>query len=186
MIYKIRNLCTPDVLRSLYFSIFNSHMSFGLSVWGQCINEYSDKVKILQKKIVRAISFADFEAPSKPLMKDLRILSFEDLYKTQIASLMWDFDHGCLPSSLSSLFTRRTEVVHSRNLRNISEGRLYTSNRFNNGFGKNSFSKIGSKFLNNLKDSGIYIFSDSKFVFMKKYKNSIFNKYEILNFYIFS
>ena len=176
MIYKIRNLCTSNVLRSLYFSLFNSHMSYGLSVWGKCINEYSEKIKILQKKIVRAISFAEFEAPSKPLMKELGILSFEDLYKTQIASLMWDFDHGDLPLSLNSLFTRRTEV-HSLNLRNVSEGRLYTSNRFNNGFGKNSFSKIGSQFLNNLKDSGLYVFTDSKFVFMKKYKNSIFETY---------
>jgi hypothetical protein len=151
-------------------------MSFGLSVWGKCISEYSEKIKILQKKIVRAISFADFSAPSKPLMKELKILSFEDLYKTQIASFMWDFDHGCLPSSLSSLFTRRMDV-HSLNLRNVSEGRLYTSNRFNNGFGKNSFSKIGSQFLNDLKDSGLYVFTDSKFVFMKKYKNSIFDTY---------
>ena len=89
---------------------------------------------------------------------------------------MWDFDHGDLPLSLNSLFTRRTEV-HSLNLRNVSEGRLYTSNRFNNGFGKNSFSKIGSQFLNDLKDSGLYVFTDSKFVFMKKYKNSIFETY---------
>ena len=126
MIYKIRNLCTPDVLRSLYFSLFNSHMSFGLSVWGKCISEYSEKIKILQKKIVRAISFADFTAPSKPLMKELKILAFEDLYKTQIASFMWDFDHGCLPSSLSSLFTRRMDVhVQSQSKKCIRRSSLH-------------------------------------------------------------
>ena len=104
MVYKVRHLCTPSVLRSLYFSLFNSHLSYGLSVWGYCISEYSEKIKLLQKKVIRAITFSDFDAPTKPLMKELKILSFEDLYKTQIASLMWDYDHGFLPHSLNSLF----------------------------------------------------------------------------------
>ena len=153
MVYKVRHLCTPSVLRSLYFSLFNSHLSYGLSVWGYCISEYSEKIKLLQKKVIRAITFSDFDAPTKPLMKELKILSFEDLYKAQIASLMWDYDHGFLPHSLNSLFSRRSSV-HTINLRNVADGRLYTANRFNTAYGKNSFSQIGSKFLNDLKDSG--------------------------------
>jgi len=176
MIYKVRHLCTPSVLRSLYFSLFNSHLSYGLSVWGQCIAEYSEKIKLIQKKIVRAISFADFDASTKPLMKELKILSLDDLYKMQIASLMWDYDHGSLPHSLKNLFTRRS-TVHTINLRNTLDGRLYTANRFNTAYGKKSFSQIGSKLLNDLKDSTLYNFNDSKFVFMKKLKTSIFETY---------
>ena len=176
MVYKVRNLCIPSVLRSLYFSLFNSHLTYGLSVWGQCIAEYLEKLKLIQKKIVRAISFANFDAPTKPLMKELKILSIDDLYKMQIASLMWDYDHGSLPQTLNKLFTRRS-AVHTRNLRNALDGRLYTANRFNTAYGKKSFSQIGSQFLNNLKDSGLYIYTDSKFVFMKKFKTSIFETY---------
>ena len=36
MVYKVRQLTTPSVLRSLYFSLFNSHLAYGLSVWGSC------------------------------------------------------------------------------------------------------------------------------------------------------
>ena len=32
MFYKIRHLCPKTVLRSLYFSIFNSHLTYGLPV----------------------------------------------------------------------------------------------------------------------------------------------------------
>ena len=35
MIYKIRYDCTKSVLLSLYFSLFHSHLSYGLSVWGR-------------------------------------------------------------------------------------------------------------------------------------------------------
>ena len=176
MIYKTRKLCNENILRSLYFSLFNSHASYGLAVWGQCSPEYYVKIDRIQKRIIRAIKFADFNAPSKPLMKELQILSIKDLYSTKIASLMWDFDHGLLPQTLSSLFSRRSSV-HNVNLRNVSEGRLYTATRYNTSYGKNSFSLIGSKLLNDLKNSGIYNYADSKLVFMKKYKKSLFDLY---------
>jgi len=76
------------VLCSLYFSLFNSHLTYGLPVWGGCDAKFSNKLLLLQKKIVRAISFADFTAPTKPIFKELKILRFQDLYKCQLASLM--------------------------------------------------------------------------------------------------
>ena len=84
MIYKIRDFCTLNVLRSLYFSLFNSHLSYGLSVWGNCNSIYSNRLIISQKKFIRAISFANYSAPSKPLLKELNILSFHDIYKSQM------------------------------------------------------------------------------------------------------
>ena len=176
MIYKTRKLCNENILRSLYFSLFNSHASYGLAVWGQCQSENFSKIERLQKRIIRAIKFADFNAPSKPLMKELQILSIKDLYSTKIASLMWDFDHGLLPHSLSSLFTRRSSL-HNINLRNASEDRLYTATRYNTNYGTKSFSLVGSKLFNQLIDSGLYSYADSKLVFMKKFKKSLFEFY---------
>ena len=176
MIYKIRDNCTQNVLRSLYFSLFNSHLSYGIPVWGKCDSMYSNKLLLIQKKIVRAISFSKFSAPSKPLFKDLNILRFEDIFKSQMASLMWDYDHGNLPESLNTLFTRRSDV-HSLNLRNTRNQRLYTATKKNTKFGSNSFSKIGSQLLNDLKDLNIYNESNSRNVFMMKYKKILINNY---------
>ena len=176
MIYKTRKLCNETSLRSLYFSLFNSHASYGLAVWGQCLSENFTKIERIQKRTIRAIKFADFNAPSKPLMKELQILSIKDLYSTKIASLMWDYDHGLLPHSLCSLFSKRSSV-HNINLRNASEDRLYTATRYNTSYGTKSFSLIGSKMLNDLKNSDIYNYTDSKLVFMKKFKKSLFELY---------
>ena len=101
-------------------------------------------------------------------MKELQILSIKDLYSTKIASLMWDFDHGLLPHSLSSLFTRRSSL-HNINLRNASEDRLYTATRYNTNYGTKSFSLVGSKLFNQLKDSGLYSYDDSKLVYRSKF-----------------
>ena len=174
MIYKIRDNCTRSVLRSLYFSLFNSHLSYGIPVWAKSI--YSNKLLLLQKKIVRAISFSKYSAPTKPIFKDLNILRFDDIFKSQIASLMWDYDHDALPDELNSLFTRRSDF-HSQNLRNARNQRLYTSTLRNTKYGSNSFSQVGSLLLNDLKDLNFYNDSTSKKVFMKKYKHSLIDEY---------
>ena len=50
MIYKIRYDCTKTVLLSLYFSLFHSHLSYGLSVWGNSTDGYISKLALQQKK----------------------------------------------------------------------------------------------------------------------------------------
>ena len=75
LLYKIRQFCPKDVLRSLYFCLFSSHMGYGISVWGKCDHMYLQKITLLQKRIVRALSVSHFHAPSKPLLKYLGILT---------------------------------------------------------------------------------------------------------------
>ena len=84
MLYRLRHLCPLNVLKSVYFSLFNSHMSYGLAVWGNADSIYLDRVKILQKKAIRAITFSARNSPSKPLFKSLNILCMEDALYLQI------------------------------------------------------------------------------------------------------
>ena len=56
MLYKIRKFCTPSTLRSLYFSLFNSHLLYGLAVWGNVNAADKNKIIVLQKRALRAIS----------------------------------------------------------------------------------------------------------------------------------
>ena len=104
------------IVLSLYFSLFHSQLSYGLSVWGTSNDGYLSKFGLKQKKIIRAVTFSDFYAHTSPLFKSLNILKIKDLFNHNISSLMWDFDHHSLPDSLPSMFTRRDEI-HNRNLR---------------------------------------------------------------------
>ena len=55
LLYKVRKLCSPSALRSLYFSLFNSHLSYGLVVWGNASSKDIDKIKSLQRRAIRAV-----------------------------------------------------------------------------------------------------------------------------------
>ena len=176
MIYKIRNDCTQQVLVSLYYSLFHSHLSYCLSIWGTSNDVYLSKLTVLQKKIIRSITLSDFNAHSSPLMKRIKILKVKDLYNQKIMSLMWDFDHNKLPLSLSILFTRRNEI-HNRNLRDQKNNKLYTAHRFNNRHGYDSFAHYGASLLNKVKELPFYENCSSKAVFHNKYKRYILDTY---------
>jgi hypothetical protein len=176
MLYKLRHLCPANVLRSLYFSLFNSHLTYGLPVWGNTAKIYTDKVLTLQKKAIRAITFSDYLAPSQPIFKELEILSFSDLYKHQTASLMWDLDHDILPSSLASYFTKIREN-HPYPTRLAASDKLAIKKCNTKSYGFNSFQIQGALLLNDLKDKELYTSARSKKSFLNNLKKSYLDSY---------
>ena len=72
---KLIHYLPVDILRTLYFSMINSNLNYGILVWG-----YSCQRLIkLQKKAIRLISGSKFNAHTGPLLKSLDILTLEDL-----------------------------------------------------------------------------------------------------------
>ena len=63
MLCKARHYISKHELKSLYYAIFSSHMSYGCQIWGQTTME---KIFNLQKKAIRIISFTDFDSHSSP------------------------------------------------------------------------------------------------------------------------
>ena len=53
LIHKMKGLCPISVLRSLYRSLFNSHLSYGLVVWGNACRWNLEKIRSLQKIVLR-------------------------------------------------------------------------------------------------------------------------------------
>ena len=176
MLYKIREFCPRSTLRSLFFSIFNSHLSYGLPVWGNADHILINKLINLQKKAIKAISFADFNAHTSPLFKKQEILTLTDQYQQNLASLLWDLDHEKLPHSLLNLFCKRNDA-YNHSTRMSTSGK-YSVKKFNTKrYGQKSFQVEGSLTLNRLKSLDIYKNSSSKTAFLNKYKKSFLEFY---------
>ena len=57
ILYKMRSLNTPkNVLLSLYYSLFHSHMSYGICLYGSADDQYLSKIVLIQKRAIRLIS----------------------------------------------------------------------------------------------------------------------------------
>ena len=86
MLYKTRHFCPTSTLKSLYHSLFNSHVCYGLPVWGYANETYLDKIVKAQKKAIRAITFSKYSEHVAPLLKELKILNIKDLRYLKTAS----------------------------------------------------------------------------------------------------
>ena len=175
MLFKMRNLCTTTTLKSIYYSLFHSHLSYGISVWGLASTSLTHKVFLLQKRAVRVIAKADFLAHTDPIFHDLNILRCSDQYLLNLASLMWDYDHNLIPKSLNIWFNKKP--THSYRTRFVKKGKLTPVVYKTTLFGMNSFRYEGTKILNLLKDEALYINSISKKDFISKLKSEIIRSY---------
>jgi hypothetical protein len=174
MLHRIKNFCSTDTLKSIYYALFHSHLTYGLSVWGHASASLTKKIILLQKRAVRAIAKADYLAHTGPIFKNLEILKFADQFKINLISMMWDFDHCKIPTSLNGLFQR---PIHPYNTRFVKQGKLVPCKINTNKFGSHSIRYEGTCILNSLKSSKIYLENSSKKTFIYKCKSEIIASY---------
>ena len=175
--YRLKRFCSENILKSIYFSLIHSYISYGLIVWSQASAIYTNKIKLIQKKALRIITNSDYLAHTKPLFKKLNILNFDDMIKHQFASIMWDQDHDLLPNSISCFF-KPVSQIHGYNTRMVSAGKLSENIAIHTStHGKKMFKFTGPRILNNLKDQHFYKNSKSKNVFIKRYKKYLIDMY---------
>ena len=77
LLFTIRNYVNKNILRIIYFAIFDSHINYPNLCWGQNLNAVC-RIVILQKKVLRIIKFQSRGFYSSPLIKCNHILKLED------------------------------------------------------------------------------------------------------------
>ena len=77
LLFKIRKYVSLKILRSIYFAIFDSYLSYCCLVWALNFSSIQ-RILILQKKAVRIINFQPRNSHTSPLFKQNFILKFQD------------------------------------------------------------------------------------------------------------
>ena len=84
LLYKIKN-CLPISARIIYYNSFVlPYLSYNIVHWGNTNAIHLNSLIMIQKRIIRSMSNADFLAHTTPLFYRLGILKVEDLYKYMI------------------------------------------------------------------------------------------------------
>ena len=86
LLSKIRHYVPKFLLKTIYYSIFNSHLIYGCEVWGQ--NQNNVLVHRLQKLQEKAVCLINFETNTNVvgwLLKDSNILKLTDFIKYKYA-----------------------------------------------------------------------------------------------------
>ena len=102
-------------MKTLYFSLFHSHLSYGPHLWGpNMVEKLKNKVFLKQKKITRIVCNESFKAHTDNLFKRLEILKLQDLIDLEIQKLMYKHSKDMLPLPLMSLLPVSTTKYFTR------------------------------------------------------------------------
>ena len=77
LLFKMRKYVSLKMLRSIYFAIFDSYLSYCCVAWVRNFNTIQ-KILISQKKTVRIIDLQPRNFHTSPLFKQSSILKFQD------------------------------------------------------------------------------------------------------------
>ena len=78
LLSKIRHYTPKPVLKTIYYSLFNSHLIYACQTWGQSKTELFKKIQKLQDNAVHIINFLPNTALVSEIYKTTKILKFSD------------------------------------------------------------------------------------------------------------
>jgi len=73
-----KNFLPLQIRKTLYYSLFDSHLSFGNLLWGCAKKKFIKKIENLQEIYIRNVALKRFRAHTEPLFKQWCILNFPD------------------------------------------------------------------------------------------------------------
>ena len=97
---KLRHHLPSDILKRVYYSLFDTHLHYACQVWGQRNSDILVMVQRAQNKALRIINFKEERHPSEPLFTETNILNLTNIITLNNYMLL--FDH--LNSSLPTIF----------------------------------------------------------------------------------
>lgn len=116
---RLKHFVPSDILLTIYHSLILPHFNYGLLSWGsKCY-----RLNKLQKKAVRIIVNASYNAHSEPILKGLKLLKVQDICSLQELKLCFKFESGLLPNYFYSICSRHSDN-HDFSTRNSNNFQL--------------------------------------------------------------
>ena len=103
-ISRSKGLLPTSILKSIYQSLFESHLHFGSIVWGSAKSNILSKLEIQQKKAIRHVNNLKYNAHTNESFKQHGYLQLFDLISYNQAVFIQNYKHNKLPFSFNNMF----------------------------------------------------------------------------------
>ena len=94
VLYKSKPFVNLKILKTLHYSLIYPHLIYAIEVWGLADTNYMNRIIMLQKRIVRMMSYLDKGQPhfafppADPLFLIVGVLKVHDLFMLKIAKFI--------------------------------------------------------------------------------------------------
>jgi len=93
LLSKIRKIAAPILLRKTYFAFFQSHLQYGIAVYGCAFPSILRPLLLLQKKAIRHVAKANYLAHTNELFRKYDIMPFDGLFSYRCMCLYQSQPH---------------------------------------------------------------------------------------------
>jgi len=121
---KVKNSLSTTALKSLYYALIHPYFLYCLPVISCSSQKNINMLALKQKRCIRIICKASYNAHTEPLFHLLKILPLADLILQQKLNLMHSIEYGYAPSSFieNKTFPKNSQIdIHPYPLRNIND-----------------------------------------------------------------
>ena len=108
---RVKHILNKQHKLTLYNTLLYPHLNYGVLLWGSAAHSHKRRLKVLQKKAVRAICNVAYNEHTSELFQSLKILKIEDIYKLSLGRFMYQYNNDNLPIALMTLFIP-SQCVH--------------------------------------------------------------------------
>ena len=114
-------------------------MIYCIESWENATTWHLKQLYLIQKKVIRMITFANYNTPSIDIFKNLNILPLDKIVVDRIGVMMYTYANDLLPPALNYLYTSNSDVhnytTRQRHLLHVNKCDI---NTYSNSFGNAS------------------------------------------------
>ena len=96
---------TEKTLISVYHAIFQSHLMYGITVWGYAPEKSINSLQVLQNKAIRIIGSLRKDTNINSFCIKNSILKISELHRLEMYKIMRNYEQDNLPNCFNGKFT---------------------------------------------------------------------------------
>ena len=123
IINMLKHKLPTHILRTIYLSLFQPHLLYGILSWYNSANKNIKRLSIIQKKTIRSISKSKYNSHTSNLFKFLKILKLEDIYNKHILTFYWKLSNKLTPLALQP-YLQNNNFLHDHKTRSYKKVHL--------------------------------------------------------------
>ena len=106
----IRKSLHITTLISLYYAFIYPYLMYCVDVWGEALSSYRDVLIKIQKKIVRLMVSASFNAYTPPIFKKLYIMTFDNIHNFFVCIFIFKLTKHIHPEIFDLMFVQNINI----------------------------------------------------------------------------
>ena len=117
IMHKLKHILPTFTMKTLYESLISSHLNYGILAWG--LN--NTRLYKLQKKAIRTVANAKYNAHTEPLFKLFGFLKLPDILKVNTLKFYYKYVHQLLPDFFYTILLHPRSEIHKYETRHSNK-----------------------------------------------------------------